>query len=142
MLAQHAGISDRTLAKVEYISEHADEVTKEKLRSGEKGTSIDKEYNRLKAEVEQPTKPKKTKGDTASRVTVTIDASYLDPQTPIGAFAKVSPYHLFPHLTNFSDTYLNEAIMLLLENLMGTPNRKKGAKRIINNILKKYGQQS
>ena len=52
-LAQLAGISDRTLAKVEYIAEHADEAVKEKLRCGEKGTSIDKEYKRLKPKQEK-----------------------------------------------------------------------------------------
>ncbi|MCL2623849.1 MAG: hypothetical protein FWD31_09300 [Planctomycetaceae bacterium] len=49
-LAEIAGVSDRTLAKAEYIVEHADEETKENLRHSENGTSINKEYNRLKAE--------------------------------------------------------------------------------------------
>jgi hypothetical protein len=51
-LADMAGISHATLDKVEYISEHADEETKSKLRCGEKGTSINKEYKRLKMEAE------------------------------------------------------------------------------------------
>lgn len=53
-LAGIAGVSHTTLDKVAYIAEHADEGTKEKLRSGEKGTSIHKEYNRLKDEQRQP----------------------------------------------------------------------------------------
>lgn len=48
--AEIANVSDRTINKVEYIAEHADDETKNKLRRGEKGTSINKEYNRLKAE--------------------------------------------------------------------------------------------
>jgi hypothetical protein len=47
-LAEKADVSERTLDKIEYISEHADEETKLKLRRGEKGTSINKEYTRLK----------------------------------------------------------------------------------------------
>ena len=47
-LAKIADVSHDTLNRVEYILEHADEETKEKLRRGEKGTSINKEYNRLK----------------------------------------------------------------------------------------------
>ncbi len=49
-LAELASTGSRTLDKVEYITEHADEETKQKLRSGAKGTSINKEYNRLRAE--------------------------------------------------------------------------------------------
>lgn len=62
-LAQLAGVSSGNLTKVEYIAEHADEETKEKLRRGEKGTSINKEYNRLKAEekTEKKTRSKSTK---------------------------------------------------------------------------------
>ena len=49
-VAEIADVSHGTLAKVEYIAEHADEATKEKLRQGEKGTSINKVYNQLKTE--------------------------------------------------------------------------------------------
>ena len=47
-LAQIAGVSSCNIGKVEYITKHADEETKAKLRRGEKGTSIHKEYQRLK----------------------------------------------------------------------------------------------
>ena len=50
-IADTAEVSEGTLGKVEYITEHADDETKERLRAGEKGTSISKEYNRLKAEI-------------------------------------------------------------------------------------------
>ena len=49
-LAEIAMVAPSTLGQVEYISNHADEETKDKLRRGEKGTSINKEYNRLKEE--------------------------------------------------------------------------------------------
>ena len=46
-LAQIARVSHDTLSKVEYIAKHADEETKEKLRRGDKGTSIHREYRFL-----------------------------------------------------------------------------------------------
>ena len=52
-LADLAGIGSRTLDKAEYLAENADEETKDKLRRGEKGTSINKEYNRLRQEEKQ-----------------------------------------------------------------------------------------
>ncbi|MDR0609776.1 MAG: ParB/RepB/Spo0J family partition protein [Planctomycetaceae bacterium] len=51
-LAEKAEVSERTLDKIEYISSHADEETKSKLRRGDTGTSINKEYQRLKSYVE------------------------------------------------------------------------------------------
>ena len=59
-LAEIANVSHGTLNKVEYITEHADDETKSKLRKGEKGTSINKEYNRLKAEKKTEKKPRST----------------------------------------------------------------------------------
>ncbi len=49
-LAEISSVSHDTVSRAEYIAEHADEETKQKLRSGEKGISINKEYNRLRAE--------------------------------------------------------------------------------------------
>jgi len=45
-LAEIAGVSTDTLHKAEYLSKHADEETKQRLRNGE--TSINREYIRLK----------------------------------------------------------------------------------------------
>lgn len=45
-LARLAGVSHDTIAKVEYIADHADDETKEKLRCGE--TTIRSEYMKLK----------------------------------------------------------------------------------------------
>jgi hypothetical protein len=59
-LAELAGIGSRTLDKAEYITEHADEETKAKLRRGEKGTSIHKEYNRLKEDKKSTTTKSKS----------------------------------------------------------------------------------
>jgi hypothetical protein len=81
-LATMAGVSDNTIAKVEYISDHADEETKSKLRRGEKGTSINKEYKRLKSEQEsQEFRSKCTK--TPNRI-----AEYEDFAAPMGLYCR------------------------------------------------------
>jgi hypothetical protein len=66
-LAEIADVGSRTLDKAEFIAEHADEVTKEKLRRGEKGTSINKEYTRLKAELETKNPPKTAKSQAGKK---------------------------------------------------------------------------
>ena len=50
-LAERAGVSHDTITKADFISRHASEPTKEKLRNGT--SSIDAEYRRLKKEVNQ-----------------------------------------------------------------------------------------
>ena len=45
-IAKLAGVSNNTVSRVEYLDEHADEDTKQRLRSGE--TTINREYTRLR----------------------------------------------------------------------------------------------
>jgi DNA-binding XRE family transcriptional regulator len=66
-LATLADISHDTLNRIEYISEHADEETKSKLRRGEKGTSINKEYKRLKSDVESKNLVKSSRKSKSSK---------------------------------------------------------------------------
>ncbi len=92
-LAEAAGVSDNTIAKVEYIAERADEDTKQKLRSGEKGTSINKVFESLKARAEAAGegKPraalKRTRTSDTSAILPTTDGKgidigpYIDPET-------------------------------------------------------------
>ena len=47
-LANIAGTSTDTVDKVEYLVKHADPITKERLRKGEKWISINSEYRRLR----------------------------------------------------------------------------------------------
>ncbi len=83
-LANIAQISHGTMAKVEYIAEHADEETKRKLRCKEKGVSINGVYNELKAKEETQNSPIKTVPSTEltvmEPVTVTPkrEENYLD----------------------------------------------------------------
>ena len=66
-LADLAGIGSRTLDKAEYIVENADEETKAQLRRGEKGTSINKEYNRLKGEKQSRSPKSRNKDNSQSQ---------------------------------------------------------------------------
>jgi ParB-like chromosome segregation protein Spo0J len=51
-LGKLAGVSRNTISKVEYLLKHTDNATQERLRKGEKGTSIHREYCRLRSETE------------------------------------------------------------------------------------------
>lgn len=48
LLCKMAGVSTTTLQKIEFLMEHASPEVKERLRKGEKGTSIHREYMRLR----------------------------------------------------------------------------------------------
>ena len=62
-LAKIAQVSHGTLGKIAFLVIHADEATKERLRRNEKGTSIHREYTRLKAKVDakQPANSKRAR---------------------------------------------------------------------------------
>ena len=51
VLGDMAGLSGETVRKAEFVVTHADEETKQRLRNGEKGVTINSEYCRLKAKV-------------------------------------------------------------------------------------------
>jgi len=61
-LAAFAGVSHDTYLKGAFILEHCDDATKANLRNSKGGTSINKEFTRLKAEVDaqKPKKQRKT----------------------------------------------------------------------------------
>ena len=75
-LAKIAQVSHGTLAKITFLVIHADEATKKRLRRNEKGTSIHREYTRLKAEIDakQSAKLRKTKASTSSSASKTDSA--------------------------------------------------------------------
>jgi hypothetical protein len=51
-IAGLASVSRNTVSKVEYLLNNADSVTQDRLRNGDKGTSIHREYCRLRSEIE------------------------------------------------------------------------------------------
>lgn len=61
ILAKSAEISHDTLVKIEFLLDNASEEVKKRLRGTKKETSINKEYNRLKAEIDAKTPPKPKK---------------------------------------------------------------------------------
>jgi hypothetical protein len=77
-LAEMGSVSHDTLKRVEYLTQHADEQTKQKLLKGEKGTSINKEYNKLKAEKNAVQGILETESDDDN-----IDANYPPLSQPI-----------------------------------------------------------
>jgi len=72
-LAQIANLAPSTLSQIQYISEHADEETKENLRRGVKGTSINMEYNRLTQRVRKVTAPSPAADETDKQLVATDD---------------------------------------------------------------------
>jgi hypothetical protein len=51
-IARLAAVSRNTVSKVEYLVKNADSVTQDRLRNGDKGTSIHREYCRLRSTIE------------------------------------------------------------------------------------------
>ena len=68
ILAEFAEVSHDTLDRVEFLLKHADEETLNRLRWDKKDTSINKEFTRLKAELDAKT-PKKEKKSRSSATT-------------------------------------------------------------------------
>lgn len=62
-LAKMAATSPNTLDKVEFLVQHADDSTKDRLRRGEKGTSIHGEYMRLRADRTPEPMPKSSQSE-------------------------------------------------------------------------------
>jgi hypothetical protein len=147
-IAELAGISPRSMTKVEYIVEHADEETKEKLRKGEKGTSIDKEYNRLKKQ----SSPKSEQSVTAEDVTETPisetvpepspakETKYF-PKTTLRLISQESPHGLLVNLFEiFRKGYVEEMIVMAMEML--DKNRCAGsAQAMLSQLNKKFGKK-
>ena len=73
-LAEIARVAPSTLGRIEYIAEHADDETKEKLRKGDKETTINKVFKSLKARAEANDKTKskasQAKGRTSKKSTI------------------------------------------------------------------------
>jgi hypothetical protein len=148
-LAEIADVSHDTLNRVEYILEHADDETKAKLRRGEKGTSINKEYNRLKKQ----SAPKEEKSVTTSDVTETkesvansevsepVKETKYFPKTTLRLIPQESPHALLVNLFEiFRKGYVEEMIVMALEML--DDNRGKGSvKAMMSQLNKKFGKK-
>jgi ParB-like chromosome segregation protein Spo0J len=148
-LAEMAGVSHTTLDKVEYISEHADDETKDKLRRGEKGTSISKEYNRLKKQSLPKPDESVTKSDVTeteksvadSEVSEPVKETKYFPKTTLRLIPQESPYALLVNLFEiFRKGYVEEMIVMAMEML--DANRGKGSvKAMMSQLNKKFGKK-
>ena len=141
-IAQLAGVSDNTVARVEYLEEHADEETKEKLRQGK--TSINKEYKRVKEKAAQPKTPPESNEESpvdepkASENVPCIEGLTSVVRTTLKGIRQDHPDHLLTNLNmHFRDGYIEELIVEAMAYL----HEKKGAKvttRIAKVIAKRY----
>jgi ParB-like chromosome segregation protein Spo0J len=142
-LAEAAQVSHTTLDKAEYIVQHADEETKEKLRRGEKGTSINKEYNRLKEE---------SKPETAADVSATESSTVKPyppcpnkgekavPRTTLKEIPQDTPQVLLGNLfAHFRKGFVDDLVvmaMTMLSNKFGKPHVQK----ILRELQKQHGK--
>jgi hypothetical protein len=146
-LAQIADLAPSTLGQIQYIAEHADEGTKEKLRRGEKGTSINKEYNRLKTEEKAEAAVPNPKPVVES----TNDDKYPEPPCPnkdvkyypkttLKEISQESPHALLANLfAHFRKGFVEELVIMAMEKI----NEKLGkaaVQKILGVLNKRYGK--
>jgi hypothetical protein len=148
-LAAVADVSHGTLAKVEYIVKHADEETKDKLRHGEKGTSINKEYNRLKKEsasksdetVTTPivTETKKSVAD--SKISEPTKETKYFPKTTLKFIPQDSPHVLLVNLFEiFRKGFVEEMIPMAMD-MLWEERGQDTVKNILTQLNRKFGKK-
>jgi ParB-like chromosome segregation protein Spo0J len=143
-LAEMAGVAPSTLGQVKYITEHADDTTKEKLRRGEKGTSINKEYKRLKSE------SKSEESVTNSQDSETPEAVPYPPcpnkhvkfvpKTTLKLIPQDTPYVLLANLfTHFRKGFVEDLVYMAVD-MLGEKNGKPFVQKIIRELQKRHGK--
>jgi len=146
-LAEIADVSHGNLSKVEYITAHADKDTKEKLRHGEKGTSINKEYNRLKAEAKATIEPDpKPVDESADDDTYPAppcpnkDVKYF-PKTTLKLIPQESPQVLISRLFElFREGFVEEMVVMAMD-MLAEEKGKDAVKTILAQLNKKHGKK-
>ncbi|MGL6196973.1 MAG: hypothetical protein ACRC2T_19345, partial [Thermoguttaceae bacterium] len=145
-IADTAGVSDNTVSKVEYIAEYADDETKEKLRKGEKGTSINKEYTKLKAEAKQQMLSEQTE-----RADNSSDEFYPEPpcpnahiktfpQTTLKLIPQESPHVLLGNLfAHFRKGFVEEMVIMAMDKIKENIG-KDAVKTIMRELIKRHGK--
>jgi hypothetical protein len=149
-VAEIANVSNGTLGKVEYITKHADEETIDKLRRGEKGTSIHKEYNRLREEEKQEEAVAK---QTAEGVEDIADGNtYPDPPCPnkdVKYFPKTtlklipqeSPQVLLANLFEiFREGFVEEMVVMAFD-MLAEEHGSGVVKKLLAQLNKKHGRK-
>jgi len=141
-IAQLAGVSDNTVARVEYLEEHADEETKEKLCQGK--TSINKEYKRVKEKAAKPkTTPEANEESAvdepkASENVPCIEGLTSVVRTTLKSIRQDDPEYLICSLaSHFRDGYIED----LIPKAMAFLHKEKGPKvttSILNELIKQF----
>ena len=147
-LAQIANVAPSTLGQVQYISDHADEETKDKLRRGEKGTSINKEYKRLKEEQKQEerettvadSEPAQDKENGSQPSHPNKDVKFV-PHTTLKLIPQDSPHVLLVNLFEiFRKGFVEEMVVMAMDMLL-EERGKETVKSILAELNKKYGRK-
>jgi hypothetical protein len=152
-LADLAGIGSRTLDKAEYIVENADEETKDKLRRGEKGTSINREFNRLRQE------EKETASETTTAKPVPISDEQTEnantypeppcpnkhvkyfPKTTLKLIPQESPHVLLVNLFEiFRKGFVEEMVVMAME-MLAEERGKDVVKQLLAQLNKKHSKK-
>ena len=152
-LAKTAGISHDTMHKAEFLSKHADEETKEKLRQGK--TTINREYKQAKEKAAKPktTRTKKTSKESpvaepqrepetsepsSSKNVPCIEELEYIPITTLKNIRQDHPDHLLRNLaTHFREGFIEDLILEAMDFL----HEKQGEKvttPIAKAIAKRY----
>ena len=146
-LARIADLAPSTLSQIQYISEHADEATKENLRQGRKGTSINKEYKRLKAEAAaknkppvEETKPPVAEPQEAASKPFPSCPNKIEPYVPKTTLKNIpqdSPHTLLGNLfAHFREGFVEDLVKMAVEML-----RKKFGKSYTQKLLRELQSQ-
>jgi hypothetical protein len=148
-LAEMAEVSHDTLAKVEYITEHADEETKAKLRRGDKGTTINKEYKRLKEQtIPSPVAPSQPAPEIPPLpVTETPyppcpnqDVKYF-PKTTLKFVDQETPRPLLVNLFEIFRKGFVEEMVLMAMDMLWEERGKETVKDILARLNKKFARK-
>ena len=152
-LAEIADISHTTLDKVEYITENADEETKDKLRRGEKGMSINKEYNRLRQEEKQEGQETKIDQPFPALAEETATGNtYPEPPCPnkhVKYFAKTtlklipqeSPRVLLVNLLEIFRKGFVEEMVIMAMDMLAEERGKDVVKKLLVQLNKTHGKK-
>ena len=130
LLAKKARVATGTLHMVEFLELHAPEEIKQKLRADE--TSINKEYKRLKAEIDaqkpaKPQKPRSTKETTGSATATKATPHKAETKPPETKATKPEPKTEPTNTKTTTPESTPEANVLFQTGLYCRPGEKPGA---------------
>ena len=151
-MAELANVAPDTISRIEFLNEHADEETKEKLRQGK--TTINREYKQAKEKAAKPktTRTKKTSKESPvaepqrepetsepspSKNVPCIEGLTTDVRTTLKGIRQNHPDHLLINLDmHFRDGYIEELVI----EAMAFLHENKGEK-VTTSLLKELNKR-